>query len=57
MCIGVSLHNTNLCVQLNVIKMPVQFIKRGNNVHSNQSSLKKIFVVVHAVIQNILNGG
>lgn len=37
--------------------MPVQLINRGNNLYSNQSSLQKMFVVVHAVIQDILNGG
>lgn len=39
-------------LQLKVIEMPVQFIKRGNNIRSNQSSVQKMFVAVYAVIQD-----
>lgn len=37
--------------------MSAQLINRGNNMYSNQSSLQKTFVVVDAVIWDILNGG
>lgn len=37
--------------------MPAQLINRGNSMYPNQSSLQKMFVVVDAVIWDILNGG
>lgn len=36
--------------------MPVQLINRKNNVHTNQSSLQKMFVTVDGVIWDLLNG-